>query len=88
VIVEEGASSHNVNGILGALCKEHYPGLVWKGEDPLSATSFDHYALVDDVEDTSHRKFRNLADQVIRELWVSLLVVHFSIHRIHLTFLK
>jgi hypothetical protein len=86
--MEEGASSRNVNGILGALCKEHYPALVWKREDPLPSTSFNHYALVDDVEDTSHKKFRNLADRVIRELWVSHLAIHFSIHRIHLTFLK
>jgi hypothetical protein len=41
-------------------------------EEPQAPTSFDHYALVDNTLDVQGRKFRNLADWVIMELWVSL----------------
>ena len=46
MLVEEGVPARNVNGILGLLCREHFPGLVWtsEGEDP-EIPSFDHYAL-------------------------------------------
>ena len=33
MLVEEGVEAHNVNGILGLLCREHFPGLVWTSED-------------------------------------------------------
>jgi hypothetical protein len=74
MLVDEGVQACNVNGILGLLCREHFPGLVWMSEDeePEAPTSFDHYALIDDAPDVQGRKFRNLADQVIMELWVSL----------------
>ena len=64
----EGIEARNVNGILGLLCREHFPGLVWasEDEDPV-VPSFDQYTLV--ATDTEHR---NLADRVIQELWVSL----------------
>ena len=47
MLVEEEVLARNVNGILGLLCSEHFPGLVWtsKDEDP-EVPSFDHYALV------------------------------------------
>ena len=47
MLVEEGIEARNVNGILGLLCREHFPGLVWMSEyeDP-EVPSFDHYALV------------------------------------------
>jgi len=68
MLVEEGIEARNVNGILGLLCREHFPGLVWasEDEDPV-VPSFDQYTLV--ATDTEHR---NLADRVIQELWVSL----------------
>ena len=66
--VEEGIEARNVNGILRLLCREHFFGLVWTLEDEdLVVPSFDQYALV--ATDT---EYRNLADQVIQELWVSL----------------
>ena len=67
MLVEEGVPARNVNGILGLLCREHFPGLVWtsEGEDP-EIPSFDHYAL---FPADGHL---NLADQVLTELWVSL----------------
>ena len=72
MLVEEGVPARNVNGILGLLCREHFPGLVWTSEDEdLEVPSFDHYALV--ATDAPHR---NLADWVISELWVSLNSLH------------
>ena len=67
MLVEEGVEARNVNGILGLLCREHFPGLVWtsKDEDP-EIPSFAHYAL---FPAAGHL---NLADQVLTELWVSL----------------
>ena len=47
MLVEEGVPARNVNGILGLLCREHFPGLVWTSEDEdPEVPSFDHYALV------------------------------------------
>ena len=72
MLVEEGIEARNVNGILGLLCREHFPGLVWTSEDEdPEVPSFDHYALV--ATDAPHR---NLADRVILELWVSLNSLH------------
>jgi hypothetical protein len=61
--------ARNVNGILGLLCREHFPGLVYKSEEDVEGElpSFDQYALFPAPE-----PYRNLADQVISELWVSL----------------
>jgi len=72
MLVEEGIEARNVNGILGLLCREHFPGLVWtlEDEDP-EVPSFDHYTLV--ATNASHR---NLADRLILELWVSLNSLH------------
>jgi hypothetical protein len=69
ILVEEGVEARNVNGILGLLCREHFPGLVYKSEEDVEGElpSFDQYALFPTDE-----PYRNLADQVISELWVSL----------------
>jgi hypothetical protein len=72
VLVDQAALARNVNGILGLLCKEHFPGLVRKGEDLEPAWTFDHYTLVTDASDLNGIHYRNKADRVIRELWVSL----------------
>ena len=83
MLVEEGVPTRNVNGILGLLCKEHFPGLEWMSEDEdLEVPSFDHYALV--ATDASHR---NLADRVISELWVSLNSLH-SLHSLDILQIK
>jgi hypothetical protein len=68
MLVEDGVPARNVNGILGLLCKEHFPGLVWtsEDEDPV-VPSFDQYALV-----ATDAPYRNLAERVISELWVCL----------------
>jgi hypothetical protein len=67
--VEDGVDARNVNGILGLLCREHFPGLVWSDDvDVLpEAPTFDMYATV-----STDPPYRNLVDRVILELWVSL----------------
>ena len=83
MLVEEGVPARNVNGILGLLCREHFPGLVWTSEDEdPEVPSFDHYALV--AIDAPHR---NLADRVISELWVSLNSLH-SLHSLDILQIK
>jgi hypothetical protein len=69
MLVEEGVKARNVNGILGLLCREHFPGLVWMSEDEdPEIPSFDQYALFP----AAVAGHTNLADQLITELWVSL----------------
>jgi hypothetical protein len=61
--------ARNVNGILGLLGREQFPGLVYKLEEDVEGElpSFDQYALF-----PADESYRNLEDQVISELWVSL----------------
>ena len=59
-------------GILGLLCREHFPGLVdWAGGVELAYT-FEHYASAPDARDREGKKFDNKAQRVVKELWVSL----------------
>jgi hypothetical protein len=64
-VVVEG-KGRSVNGILGLLCREHYPGLVQLAGEREPAYTFDHYAAAPDVV------YGNKAERVRRELWVSL----------------
>ena len=83
MLVEEGVPARNVNGILGLMCREHFPGLVWTSEDEdPEIPSFDHYALI-----ASYAPHRNLADRVISELWVSLNSLH-SLHSLDILQIK
>ena len=61
-----------VNGILGLLCKEHFPSLVEYTGVMGPAYSFDHYAAAPDAVDRVRRVFNNKMEQVKQELWVSL----------------
>ncbi|TVU25284.1 hypothetical protein EJB05_27776, partial [Eragrostis curvula] len=57
-------------GILGLLCKAHFPGMVPLrdgGEEP--ALTWAHYKRVPDVPDEDERDFRTVADRVVGELW-------------------
>ena len=67
-----GAHTCQVNGIVGLLCKEHFPGLVEYTRVTGPTYSFDHYATAPDAVDQAHRVFNNKAEQVKQELWVSL----------------
>lgn len=65
------ASAHTrqVNGILGLLCREHFPDLVqYVGVTQLAYT-FDHYVAAPDAKDRDGRVFNNKAERVKAELW-------------------
>lgn len=71
--VEPGAAhSRKVNGILGLLCRELFPGLVTIGGREEPAYTFDHYVAAPDAEDREGRRFANKAERVKAELWVSI----------------
>ena len=67
-----GGHTLKVNGILGLLCMEHFPGLVEYAGVTGPAYLFDHYAAAPDAVDRAHRIFNNKAERVKQELWVSL----------------
>jgi hypothetical protein len=86
MLVEEGVEARNVNEILGLLCREHFPGLVWTSEDEdPEVPSFDQYAFF-----AADAPNRNLADRVIMELWVSLscTMALNSLHSLHILEIK
>jgi hypothetical protein len=69
----EDLGGHNrlPNGILGVLTRLHYPEFVWVGEGDarreVLVTSFDHYAVMPNVQDLTGRVFPNKAIWVISE---------------------
>ena len=65
-MVVSGGSAWLVNGILGLLCRQHFPGIVTYASKTEPAYSFDHYAVALDAE------YPNKAARVKAELWVSL----------------
>ena len=67
-----GGHTRQVNGILGLLCKEHFPSRVEYAGVTGLAYLFDHYAAAPDATDRARRVFNNKAEQVRQELWVSL----------------
>ena len=72
IVASGGGHTCQVNGILGLLCKEHFPGLVEYAGVTGPAYSFDHYAAAPDATDQARRVFNNKAERVKQELWVSL----------------
>ena len=65
-MVVSGGSARLVNGILGLLCRQHFPSIVTYASKTEPAYSFDHYAIALDVE------YPNKAAQVKAEFWISL----------------
>jgi len=82
-VVDPGSHTRLPNGILGLLCKLHWPGLVEVDGQEVAATSFDHYALKPDQADRDGRIFQNKGQRVVAEFWVSIprITLHCSIHR-------
>lgn len=68
-----GAGDHTrlVNGILGLLCREHFPGMVLHANVYEPAWYFEHYYSAKDHEDSLGANFDNMAERVKGELWVS-----------------
>ncbi|CAO2180939.1 unnamed protein product, partial [Urochloa humidicola] len=58
-----------VNGILGLLCKEHFPGMVMHASKYEPAYTFQHYYSAEDQVDPLNRVFDNKAERVKHELW-------------------
>jgi hypothetical protein len=78
-IVESGGAAHrrSINGILGLLCKDHFPGLVEYAGVVGPAYTFDQYATAPDTEDRDGRVFNNKVERVKQELWVSAKYIAF-----------
>ena len=70
-MVQGGDHKRKPNGILGLLCKEHFPGLVMHAEVLELAYTWDHYITVPDTDDREGRNFGTKARRVVQELWVS-----------------
>ena len=65
-MVASGGSAWLINGILGLLCRQHFPGIITYASKTELAYSFDHYAVAPDAE------YPNKAAWVKAEFWVSL----------------
>jgi hypothetical protein len=76
-MVVENARGHrrNPNGILGLLCREHFPGLVEYVGVTGPAYTFDYYSIAPNAVDWDGREFNNKAERVKQELWVSLTIM-------------
>jgi hypothetical protein len=75
VVENAGGHGRNPNGILGLLCREHFPGLVeYAGMTGLAYT-FDHYDVTPDALDRDDREFNKKAERVKQELWVSITIL-------------
>jgi hypothetical protein len=72
-VVSGGGIARHVNGILGLLCRTHYPGLVDYAGKREPAYTFDHYANAPDAE------AENKMVRVKRDFWVSLHRITFII---------
>ena len=65
-MIVSGGTGRSPNGILGLLCRQHYPGLVNYAGRREPAYSFDHYFVAPDGE------YRHKAERVKTKFWVSL----------------
>jgi hypothetical protein len=72
-----GGLACHVNGILGLLCKTHFPGLVELASRTEPTYTFDHYVSTRDA------KAANKAMWVKWDFWVSLYCTILVIHHIH-----
>jgi hypothetical protein len=71
-VLSGGAHRRKVNGILGLLCRDHFPGLVHYQGRYEPVWTWDHYiAATNDQLDRKGRAFENKAERVKAELWVS-----------------
>ena len=59
------------NGILGLLCRQHFPKLVMHAGVLEPAYTWDHYMASPDATDREGRNFTTKARRVVGELWVS-----------------
>ena len=86
-MVALGAHKRMANGMLGLLCKRHYPGAMDIAGVRQPASSWEHYIAAPDGPDKEGRAFDNKAHQVLNELWVSphgttFTNTSYSLHRV------
>ena len=72
IVVPGVARNRMANGILGLLCKRHYPGLMDIAGVRQPASSWENYITAVDTPDTEGMAYDNKAQRVLNELWVSL----------------
>ena len=72
MIVGAGGHGRHPNGILGLLCKAHFPSFVDFAGVRQPAWTFAHYTVCADAYDRDGRIYGHKAERVITELWVSL----------------
>jgi len=72
IVVPGVAHNRMANGILGLLCKRHYPGAMDIAGVRQPASSWEHYIAKLDAPDEEGRVFDNKAHWVLSELWVNL----------------
>jgi len=65
-----GAHNWKPNGILGALCREHFPGLVMHAGVEEPTYTWDHYITIPNAEDREGSNFGTKARRVVVKLWV------------------
>ena len=67
-----GAHKRLPNGIMGLLCREHFPGLVTHVGAREPAYTYEHYVSAPDAEDETGHTYDSVAERVMTEFWVSL----------------
>jgi hypothetical protein len=66
-----GNHKRDVNEILGRLCKDHFPGMIWVDDKEKSVDTWRQYASFTNFQEWEGRRFDNKATRVRGELWVS-----------------
>ena len=69
--MQPGEHKRKPNGILGLLCRLHFPGLVMHAGVLEPAYTWDHYMACPDATDREGRNFNTKARWVVGEFWVS-----------------
>jgi hypothetical protein len=72
VVENAGGHGRNLNGIIGLLCREHFPRLIEYAGVTGPSYTFDHYVVAPDAVDQDDREFNTKAERVKQEMWVSL----------------
>ena len=69
--MQPGEHKWKPNGILGLLCRLHFPGLMMHAGVLEPAYTWDHYMASPNATDREGRNFTTKARRVVEELWVS-----------------
>ncbi|TVU26594.1 hypothetical protein EJB05_29148, partial [Eragrostis curvula] len=68
-VIEAGDHKRLPNGILGLLCRLHFPGMVHYADKQEPAYTWDHYKNAADFPDRDNRVFQHKAERVMGEMW-------------------